>query len=112
MSDTEAGKEKGFCLLELEKGKDVVPEFIPIKTRNWYRIDIKKCQDKTVEALEEEIKKQAEDLDLKDAIVSIYFQQILATQSIALSQRKIKELLAGSIHVPVSYTHLTLPTKA
>ena len=101
MSDTEAGKEKGFCLLELEKGKDVVPEFIPIKTRNWYRIDIKKCQDKTVDELEEEIKKQAEDLDLKDAIVSIYFQQILATQSIALSQRKIKELLAGSIHVHI-----------
>jgi len=101
MSDTEAGKAKGFCVLDLAIGKEVVPEFIPIQTRNWYRIDIKKCQEKSVEALETEIIEAVKDLDLKDAIVSIYFQKILAAQSIALSQRKIQELLSGTMHVHI-----------
>lgn len=101
MSDTEAGKEKGYCMLELEKGKICPPEFIPIKTRNWFRLDIKDCHQKEVEAIEEELAAYAKNNDLTDGLLSLYFQDIKITQSIQLSNRKLYELMPDAIHIQV-----------
>lgn len=101
MSDTEAGKDKGYCMLELEKGKLCPPVFIPIKTRNWFRLDILDCHQKEVEAIEEEMIAFAKNNTLTGGLVSLYFHDIKVTQSIQLSNRKVYELLAEAIHIQV-----------
>lgn len=101
MSDTEAGKEKGFCLLKLEKGKSVIPVFESIPARPWFRVDIKKCKDKTVEEIEAELVAFAQSTSLEGALVSVYFHQIQSMQSIGLSQRNIQTILSPAIHVNV-----------
>jgi len=101
MSDTEAGKKKGFCWLELEKNKPAQPTFIPIETRDWFRIDLKKCQDKNVQEIEEELLEAIKILPLEEAIISIYFHQITNMQALQLSNRHIYELMEGPIHVAI-----------
>ncbi|MFK7808810.1 MAG: exonuclease SbcCD subunit D [Saprospiraceae bacterium] len=101
MSDTEAGKEKGYCMLKLEKGKLCPPEFIPIKTRAWFRLDIEKCLDKEVNDIEKEIIAFAKENNLKGALLSLYFHDIKVTQSIQLSNRKLYELMPDAIHIQV-----------
>lgn len=99
MSDTEAGKDKGFCVLTLEKDKLVDPVFHPIPARPWSRFDIKKCEEKTVEDIEKELIELAETNPHKDAIVSIYFHQIQNLQSIALTQRKLEIVFTEALQV-------------
>ncbi len=101
MSDTEAGKEKGYCMLELEKGKVCPPEFVPIKTRNWFRLDVKDCHQKEVETIEEELVTFAKNNVLTDGLLSLYFHDIKVTQSIMLSNRKLYELMPDAIHIQV-----------
>jgi len=101
MSDTEAGKEKGFCLLDIHLGKSIQPVFHPIPARPWLRFDLKNCKDKTVEEIEAELSQLANKQSLDGAIVSVYLHQIQSIQSISLSQRKILEMMNGAIHVIV-----------
>lgn len=101
MSDTEAGKEKGFYWLEVQNGKNIEPVFHPIPTRPWLRFDLKNCQEKTVDKIEEELAALANQQSLDGAIVSLYLHQIQSIQSISLSQRKIMEMMTGAIHVQV-----------
>ena len=99
MGDTEAGKEKGFCLLTLEKGVEVEPVFHSIPNRPWFRFDIKKCEEKTVEAIEKELKELALTNPHQDAIVSLYFHQIQNLQSISLSQRTLESIFESALQV-------------
>jgi len=101
MSDTEANKEKGFCLLNFEKGKPIEPKFVPIPTRPWYRCDIKNCKDKTLDIIETGIKDHFSKTELEGALVSIYLHNIKSIQSIALSQRTITTFLDGPVHINV-----------
>lgn len=101
MSDTEAGKDKGYCILNFEKGKVCPPEFVPIKTRNWFRLDIKDCNKKEVEDLQKELNDFAKANDLSDGLLSLYFHDIKVTQSIMLSNRKMYELMPKAIHIQV-----------
>jgi DNA repair protein SbcD/Mre11 len=101
MSDTEAGKEKGFCMLTLEKGKVCPPEFIPIKTRPWFKIDVADCHQKEISAIEQELSAFAKNNTLTDALLSVYFHDIRMTQSIQLSNRKINEALPGPVQTLV-----------
>ena len=101
MSDTEAGKEKGYCILNLEKGKICEPDFFPIKAREWYRLDIKKCNEKELEELELELKEFVEKTDIKEALLSIYFKDIKVSQSIQLTNRHIHELMPDAAHIHV-----------
>jgi len=121
MSDTEVGKEKGFCWLELQKGQAVVPEFIPIPTRPWYRIDIKDCQQKSVEEIEKEIVESLADMEIEGVIINLYLHQIESLQSVRLSNNRIRELLQGPIHIQIrrqfsdianSYDDLINPTES
>ena len=99
MSDTEAGKEKGFCVLNLEKNSTVAPIFHPIPTRPWFRFDIKKCEEKTVEAIEKELRELAKTNPHQDAIVSLYFHQIQNLQSISLTQRTLDSIFESALQV-------------
>jgi len=101
MSDTEAGKEKGYCILHLEKGKVCEPAFFPIKARPWFRLDLKKCHEKELEELEKELKDFIANTDVKDAVLSIYFQDIKVSQSIQLTNRHIHEMVTDAAHVHV-----------
>ncbi|MFT4664021.1 MAG: exonuclease SbcD [Polaribacter sp.] len=107
MSDTEAGKEKGYCMLNLEKGKVCPPEFIPIKTRNWFRLDIKDCHEKEVEAIEEELVAYTENNVLTEGLLNLYLHDIKTTQSIILSNRKVYELMPEAVHIQVKRTFMT-----
>ena len=99
MSETEIGKEKGYCILTLEKGKELQLEFYPIPTRPWYKIEIKDCQGKTIEAIETELLNEVKVLDMNDAILSIVFHQIKPLQSISLTNRRIQELIPEALHI-------------
>ncbi len=99
MSDTEAGKEKGFCVINLEKGKVVEPVFHPVPARPWFRFDLKKCEDKTVEEIEKELIEMATTHPHEGAIIGLYFHQIQNLQSIALTQRKLEMIFADALQV-------------
>ncbi len=101
MSEAEAKSEKGFCLIELEKGKKVVPEFIPIPTRNWIVEEIKNCNNKSIAEIEEQLQKLADREDLKDALLSIHLEDIAPIQSVELSTRKIYAMIAAPIHITI-----------
>ncbi len=99
MSDTEAGKDKGFCTLILEKNQPVNPVFHPVPARPWFRFDIKKCEEKTVEEIEKELVELAASQPHENAIISLYFHQIQNLQSIALTQRKLEIIFEEALQV-------------
>ncbi|MEM9824073.1 MAG: DNA repair exonuclease [Bacteroidota bacterium] len=107
MSDTEAGKKKGFCLFDLLPGQTITPVFHPVPARPWFRFDIKNCKDKTIEAIEAQLKEMAHQHALEGALVSVYLHRIQSTQSISLGQRRIMEMMNGAIHVQTkrSFAH-------
>ncbi|MEL6925044.1 MAG: exonuclease SbcCD subunit D [Bacteroidota bacterium] len=99
MSETEIGKEKGYCLLHLEKGKAVEPTFVSIPTRPWHKIEIKDCQDKTTEAIEDELLQAVSELPTEGAVLTIVFHKIKPLQSISLSNRYLQEKIPGALHL-------------
>ncbi len=99
MSETEIGKEKGFCILNLEKDKATEPEFISIPTRPWHKVTIKNCQDKTTPLIEEEILNQVKSLETEGAIITIVFDKIKPLQSISLSNRHLQSLIPDVLHL-------------
>ena len=101
MSETEIGKEKGFCLIELTKGKTVKPEFISIPSRNWYKIEIEKCKEKSLDGIENEIKDKAQQLDLQDCLLSLILKEIESLQSISLSNKMLRDWLPDPILVNI-----------
>ncbi|HFC00588.1 MAG TPA: DNA repair exonuclease [Phaeodactylibacter sp.] len=101
MSEAEAKSEKGFCLIHLEKGKAVVPEFVPIETRNWVVKKIEKCKDKTTAEIETELKELSSQENLQDALLSIHLEEIKPIQSVELSTRKIYSMIPSPIHISI-----------
>ena len=100
LSDTEAGKEKGYCILDFAK-KEVEPEFIPIPARPWYKIKIDKCHEKTVEEIEAGLLEAIQAIDIQDAILSIHFNDISPLKSISLSRRRIHEMVPGPVYIGI-----------
>ncbi len=101
MSDTEAGKEKGYCILDLEESKTKEPVFHPINARPWHRLDLKNCDQKEIEDLQKEIEDFAEQTELEESILSIYFQDIKVSQSIQITNRQLHELMPNVAHIHV-----------
>ena len=101
MSEAEAKSEKGFCMLDLEKGKKVVPEFISIPTRNWIVEEIKDCNNKSIAEIEEQLQKLVDREDLKDALLSIHLEDISPIQSVELSTRKIYAMITAPVHITI-----------
>ena len=101
MSETEIDKEKGFYLIDFEKGKQVVPEFVTISTRPWLKIEIKNCKEKTTQDIEEELVSALAKMNIENALLSVYFLDIEPLQSISLSNRKINDLAPDAMHIQI-----------
>lgn len=101
MSEAEAKHEKGFCVFDLKKGEKVVPEFIPIETRNWIVMEIKNCKEQTVPEIESQLIELGKREDLKDALLSIHLNEIEPIQSIELSSRKIYAMIDAPVHISI-----------
>lgn len=99
MAETEIGKEKGYCLLTLEKGKKCVPEFHSVPTRNWFKIEIKDCKKKSLDVIEKEIKDQAAELELEGSLLSLFLKDIESLQSLAISNKMIRDWMPDPIHI-------------
>ncbi len=99
MSDTEAGIDKGFCTFELAKGKIVVPDFHVIPTRNWLQLTIENCHEKTVDDIEALLEDFAQSNPIKEAIVTLQLLKVKSSQSITLTNRKIKTIFQTAIQV-------------
>jgi exonuclease SbcD len=92
MSDTEINHEKGYCILDFSNQGQVVPIFEKIPTRNWYKLEVKKCFEKTSEEIINEILDFTQSSELKGSIFNLNFHDIRSEQSLELSNVKIKEL--------------------
>ncbi|MEO1514933.1 MAG: DNA repair exonuclease [Bacteroidota bacterium] len=101
MSETEIGKPKGYCLLEVRKGQPIEPTFHELTTRPWYKLVLKNCCEKSVEQIQGEITEQCQQWDLEGALLSIHFQRIESAQALQLNNRELKEQLPGPIHLNI-----------
>lgn len=111
MSEAEAKSEKGFCLLELEKGKKVLPEFVAIPTRNWVVEEIKNCNNKSITEIETQLQKLTQREDLKDALLSIHLVDLEPIQSVELSKRKIYAMISGPAHISIHRKFIVTETE-
>ncbi|MEM9920119.1 MAG: DNA repair exonuclease [Bacteroidota bacterium] len=112
MSETEIGKAKGYCILELKKGEKVTPVFHEVPARPWWRIDLKDCAKKSVEDLQSELKQKCDELDLEGALLSLYFYQIESAQALQLNNRALQESIAGPIHLSIKRQFVSNPEEA
>ncbi len=94
LSDTEIGAEKGFLLLDISADGECRVTFEPIPTRPWLKLEIQKCQDKTVADINAEIEQFRDANQTEGAIISILFQDIRMEQSLELSNIYLKSLFA------------------
>ena len=101
MSDSEINCEKGLCVLNIRKNEKIIPEFINIKTRNWYRLEIRDCYNKSAENILDEINDFIVNNEMKDCIVNIIFQDIKTEQTFELSNVMLKELLKGVFNLSI-----------
>ena len=111
MSEAEAKSEKGFCLLELEKGKKVLPEFVAIPTRNWVVEEMKNCNNKSITEIETQLQKLTQREDLKDALLSIHLVDLEPIQSVELSKRKIYAMISGPAHISIHRKFIVTETE-
>lgn len=111
MSEAEAKSAKGFCILNLEKGKKVEPEFIPIPTRNWVVEEIKNCSEKSIAEIEAQLQTLADREDLKDALLSIHLEDLKPIQSVELSTRKIYAMITAPIHISIHRKFIVTETE-
>ena len=101
LSDSETNHAKGFCMLTLTGDEKVVPKFFEVPARPWHKFVLKDCQSQSVPELEKKIQEEAEKLDLKRSLVSIYFQDIRSLQAVELPNRRVTELLSDAVHVTI-----------
>jgi exonuclease SbcD len=92
MSDTEISHEKGYCLLDFSNQEELVPSFVKIPTRTWYKLEIKQCFEKTTEEIIDEIMDFTQSNNVKGSILNLNFLDIKSEQSLELSNSKIKEI--------------------
>ena len=103
-------KEKVFCTLDLEKGKNAEPKTHVIPTRTSLRFNIKNCKDKTIAEIEAELLEQIDTKTLKGALVFIEFKQMAAMQVDILSNRRVHELLPDCTHIQIKRTSVSEDT--
>ena len=101
MSDTEAGKDKGYCWLELKKGELCPPQFNAITTRTWHRVEVKDCYKKDIQEIEQELFAFAKCHTIAESLISVYLYSIHTTQSVQLPHRRFQDIFENATHVQV-----------
>ena len=101
MSDNEIICEKGFCVLNVHKNEKIIPEFISIKTRGWYKLEIKDCYNKLVEDILNEMSYFIINHDIKDSIFNVVFQDIKTEQAFELSNIMLKDFFKGVFNLSI-----------
>ena len=91
MSDTEISHDKGYCILDFSNKDRLVPNFVKIPTRNWYKLEIQQCFEKETDDIIAEIMNFIQANDVEDSIFNLNFHDIKSEQSLELSNSKIKE---------------------
>lgn len=85
LSDTEIDSEKGFMLLDIAADGSRSTIFETVPARPWLKLDIQKCQEKTVADIQAEIDQFQQKNDTAGAILSVLFNDIKIEQSLELS---------------------------
>ncbi|MCB9315836.1 MAG: DNA repair exonuclease [Lewinellaceae bacterium] len=85
LSDTEIDSEKGFMLLDIAADGSCSTIFETVPARPWLKLDIQKCQEKTVADIQAEIDQFQQKNDTAGAILSVLFNDIKIEQSLELS---------------------------
>lgn len=101
MSDSEINYDKGFCILNIIDNERITPVFHKIPTRNWLKIDIRNCFEKTIDEILNELKYFIESNTIEESIINLNFHDILTGQTIELSNTKLKEILATAFSVSI-----------
>ena len=99
LSDTEIGAEKGFMLLDIAADGSCKTSFEAIPTRPWLKLEIQKCQDKTVAEMTEKLESFASENKTEGAIISLIFNEIKVEQSLELSNIYLKNLFADAFQI-------------
>lgn len=92
LSDTEIGSEKGFMLLDISPDGNCATQFEAVPTRPWLKIEVRKCHEKTVADINQEIEVFQQSNNTSGAIISIIFDEIKVEQSLELSNIHLRNL--------------------
>lgn len=98
-SDTEAGKEKGYLLLDIQPDKQSTVKFESIATRPWLKFESKNCKDKSVADMETELQAFHENNPTAGAILSLNFLDIRPEQAMELSNQYLRQLFPDSFQL-------------
>jgi DNA repair exonuclease SbcCD nuclease subunit len=98
-SDTEAGQEKGFLLLDIHRDNSCTIFFEAIPTRPWVKWDRKDCHTTTVLELEAELEVFKTQNCPKEAIVSLNFIDIKPEQALELSNHRLRQIFPDSFQL-------------
>lgn len=85
LSDSEIDSKKGFMLLDIAADGRCTTTFEAVPARPWLKLDIQKCQEKTVADIQAEIDRFQQKNDTGGAILSVIFNDIKIEQSLELS---------------------------
>ncbi len=99
LSDTEIGAEKGFMLLDIAADGSCKTHFEAIPTRPWLKLEIQKCQDKTVADIIAELESFQSQNTTQGAIIFLILNEIKTEQSLELSNLFLKNLFADAFQI-------------
>jgi exonuclease SbcD len=91
-SDTEAGTEKGFTLLEITADGASTQTFEAIPTRPWLKLDVQNCCDFSITELREQLEAYAETNPTANAILSLNLLDITPEQSLELGANRLRQI--------------------
>lgn len=91
-SDTEAGTEKGFSLLDIAPDGACTQTFEVIPTRPWLKLDLNACHEYTVAELRKRLQEYAGQQSTAGAILSLNLLDITVEQSLELGNNRLREL--------------------
>ena len=99
LSDTEAGAEKGFIVLDLAADGQLSLQFEAIDTRPWLKLDVQHCADKSSGAIRAELEFFREQHDCTNAIISLNFNDIRPEQTLDLSNLRLREIFPDAFQL-------------
>jgi len=99
LSDTEISSEKGFLLIDIQPDNTCTVTFETIPVRPWLRWERADCHTISSVELEAELEIFKSQHDLKDAILSLTFNDIRPEQTLELSNLRLKQLFPDAFQI-------------